>query len=526
MPFLFGLIVLLCVYFHARLTRSSLKAGAFRLLERVVLKASTISQQEIDRRQRYEEESLKMHANNFDRINCFMIHVLVSGFLLTFYHFLQEPSAASLLVASTFGGGYSMHACFEAGLLELKTRAHLRALRVAVILICGHWYVALYFESRAEALYLQESAWGVALMLITMVFFQFSLLLPLQLIGAALLIYKHCELAGFKDISPSLVCLWLSLQAFGLFGVMVLTYAIQSDILAKIDSDYHSSCLQALRTVLKGVSDGGLVLSARNFHILEDASSVERLLKSPKALANTSFLDLLLDTESRVSFVDFLQSDHVAKGGSVPPGLKISLQGAEGPVSLDIFCTRGDGYYLCALQEEPGQYPVPPDAEPSVVTPKSHRNPPSSTSSGASKEVAAAVGELCQVSLVVNDETTAMDIEEVTLSFLRNSRHDKMPTLRQFMRVSDWERLQPIFDELRRLDGEAPIELQSSLMLRIPGRIDNYIRAKEVSVGLADEPIAGNVQTFQINLGRFVAHKPRKSEGAQDLESIHEDKNS
>ena len=522
MPFLFGLIFLLCAAFHVRLTKSSLKAGALRLLENVVQK-TLISQREMDRGQRYEEESFKMQAKNFERVSGIIIHILVFAFLVAFYHFLQKPSAASLLLASSFGVPYGTHACFEAGLLELKTRTQLRVLRAAVILNCGVWYIALYFESRIEALYLQESAWGVAMMLITMVYFQFSLLLPLQLVGSALLIYKHCELAGFKDISPSLVCLWLSLHAFGLFGVVVLTYAIQSDILAKIDSDYHSSCLQALRTVLKGVSDGGVVLSTSNFHILEDASSVERLLKSPKALANTSFLDLLLDTESRERFVKFSQSEHVSKGSSVPAGLKISLQGAEGPVSVDIFCTRGDGYFLCALHEEPGQYPVPPDAEPSVVAPKSHQNPPSSTSSGASKEVAAAAGGLCQVLLVVNDETPAMDIEEVTLSFLRRSGHDKMPTLRQFMRANDWERLQPIFNELKELNDEAHMQLKSSLMLRIPGRIDNFIRAKEVSVGLADEPTAGNPQTFQINLGRFLAHKLRKSERAQDLESIHED---
>ena len=225
--------------------------------------------------------------------------------------------------------------------------------------------------------------------------------------------------------------------------------------------------------------------------------SVERLPKSPKALADTSFLDLLLDRESRESFVFFLQSDQVVNCGSVPPGLKISLQGAEGPVSLDIFRTRGDGYYLCALQEEPGQYPVPPDAEPSVVMPKSHQHPSSSTSSGTSKEVAAAAGELRQVLLVVNDETPAMDIEEVTLSFFRRSRRDKMPTLRQFMRVNDWERLQPIFDELKKGDQAQTTSSRLFPYVFLVELPTLSTPRRFVSMGLADESTPENLHTFE-----------------------------
>ena len=68
--------------------------------------------------------------------------------------------------------------------------------------------------------------------------------------------------------------------------------------------------------------------------------------------------------------MQFLQSGNVSQGSSVPPGLKISLQGSEGPVSLDISGTRVDCYFLCALKEEPGQYPVPPDADANPAVPQ------------------------------------------------------------------------------------------------------------------------------------------------------------
>lgn len=297
--------------------------------------------------------------------------------------------------------------------------------------------------------------------------------------------------------------------------------------MAKVVSDSHASYLGAFRTVLNGVSDGGVVLSLGDFRMLEDASSIERLLKRP-GLANTSFLELLLDTASRQGFVEFLQSENVSQGSSVPPGLKISLQGSEGPVSLDIFCTRGDGYYLCALKEEPGQYPVPPDAADAnpVIRQTGLQAPGSSTSSGKSQEVVTTFSGLVQALLLVNNETHDLDVEEVTLSFCRRSRRDRLPTLRQFVRVNDWERLQPIFQKLGNLepnDEAASIKLQSSLRVRVPGSYDNYLYAKDACLSLADEMGQGRIQTFQIALSNFASYKSRNSEGTEDLESINED---
>ena len=46
-----------------------------------------------------------------------------------------------------------------------------------------------------------------------------------------------------------------------------------------------------------------------------------------------------------------------------------------------------------------------------------------------------------QIDLVI----PGMDIEEVSLSFLRRPHDDGMPTLRSFIRINDWPRVEDFF---------------------------------------------------------------------------------
>ena len=83
------------------------------------------------------------------------------------------------------------------------------------------------------------------------------------------------------------------------------------------------------------------MLQRPNCTIVDDASSLERLLKSKKKLCRTNFMDLFLDAESREGFQKFLEQDTDATGMvAVPHGLRVSLQGSSGPVSVDLFHTK------------------------------------------------------------------------------------------------------------------------------------------------------------------------------------------
>mmetsp|Transcript_39010 Transcript_39010/g.48310 ORF Transcript_39010/g.48310 Transcript_39010/m.48310 type:complete len:304 (+) Transcript_39010:2-913(+) len=299
-------------------------------------------------------------------------------------------------------------------------------------------------------------------------------------------------------------------------------------IAVKLDSDETTSLLSAFRKVLRGACDGALVLDSRNCDIVGDASSLELLLKSDKKLAETNFLDFFLDTESRQRFQEFLQSE-TASESAIPRCLRISLQGAEGPVSIDAFCSSctaaGQTCHLVALKADPDQFLAPPDAE----SPKApwERDipewndlhdplPPKS-------EVAEAFRELVQVSLLVNNETPSMDIEEVTLSFLRSGDDVAMPTLRNLIRLKDWDRVQGAFRHLS--DGTVTSDCLSfahPVLFRIPGsRRGNYLCAKEVTLN-AEEEVSGAVRSFYVTLSIFDSRFIRKAK-EQDLESICEE---
>ena len=59
-----------------------------------------------------------------------------------------------------------------------------------------------------------------------------------------------------------------------------------------------------------------------------------------RKLFESNFLDLFLDLESRSNFLNFLNAEDPSEMSTIPRGLRVSLQGADGPVSLDLFHTR------------------------------------------------------------------------------------------------------------------------------------------------------------------------------------------
>ena len=209
----------------------------------------------------------------------------------------------------------------------------------------------------------------MTLVLLSVVCLDVKMPLPVDICGAVVLSYKQFQLMALSNVKPMLLASTLVSNTAACGVVTFIVFAMQSHIEGKLDSKDISSLLVASRKVLRGVCDGDLVLDSRNHNIVDDGSSLERLLKTPKKLVDTSFLDLFLDPEGRQHFLQFLRSETAEKKQSqgIPPCLRIALQGAEGPVSTDVFCTSvaaaGEEYYLLALRADPDQFIAPPDAQ-------------------------------------------------------------------------------------------------------------------------------------------------------------------
>ena len=487
-----------------------------------------------EKNERFEKELLKARREIFGTVNRFAVHLVFLVNLATMWQGVTDPSMTSVmnLLGPLFA--YAVHAAHQAGLWEIKTNTHFLMLEVA---FCSVYAVNLCVAANQtdfEVFLSNEKALQGGMVFASVVFIDWKLPVPAYALGAVVLTHKQWQLLGFPRVSPTLMCHTLFSHTSTLLVVVFTVHLMRSYIAARLDSDDTSSLLLAFRRVLRGVCDGELVLDRRNHRIVDDASSLEKLLNAQKKLSETNFLDLFLDTEGRQRFLEFLDSEASTKDSqsTIPACLRIALQGAAGPVSTDVFFTRcgvaAQDYYLLAFRADPEQFLAPPAADGQQPRWQYEQPQPPQVAPPSSAEVVGAFKELVQATVLVSNETPAMDVEEVTLSFQRSkdrSADSGMPTLRSFIRINDWERVEQLFNKVQvsEADQDQQVRFPSPLLLRIPGsRPPSYLCAKSVSVSIAEEDEGQGARSFWLHLDAFdLRHSRRRKE--QDLESISED---
>ena len=232
----------------------------------------------------------------------------------------------------------------------------------------------------------QEKMCELFLFFIAVVLIDLKVTLFLYILDAGVFTYRLWFLIGFANVTPTIIFATLSSHFFVACTLLLIIYNLRSNIAAEQNSGKASSLMLGFRHVLRGVCDGDVLLDRRSCLILDDASSLERLLKSNRRLGEwagnvfpnkkfpyvtkytpigcdalscsrevfmnwgggnrfrklckTSFLDLFLDSPSRENFLKFLANDKAEETRSTVRGLRVSLQGADGPVSVDLFHTQ------------------------------------------------------------------------------------------------------------------------------------------------------------------------------------------
>eukprot|EP00435_Cladocopium_sp_Y103_P028423 s444_g7.t1 len=524
---------------HVCLTESDMKFGVTQLLEKVRQHKHVLTQRELHKKRRFEKELLQARIGMFRMVHCIGIHIAFALVLAAMHRMVAIGSQASLMQVLGTVVAYGVHALIQLGFVEIKSASHIRFLEAASIIPYAVHLCGVANEPELGMFLATEKMSAVAMVLLSIIFIDLKMTLPVYISGAVVLTYKQLQLIDVSNVKPMLLASTLASHTAACGFVSFIVLAMQAQIAGKLDSEDVSSLLVASRRVIRGVCDGELVLDSRNHNIVDDARSLERLLKTPKKLTDTSFLDLFLDPEGRQNFLQFLGSENTpGKSEGIPPCLRIVLQGAEGPVSTDVFCTSlaaaGEEYYLLALRADPDQFMAPPDAladAPPARRPVSEQHPrmrPAEPSQGpaSSIEVAEAFKELMQVTLLVSKESPGMDIEEVSLSFLRHPHENGMPTLRNFIRINDWPRVEDFLKKARSppVEDEAIPGFPAPLFFRIPGsRPRAYLLARSISVSVAEEEEeSGMPSHFHLHLSVFDVQQLRRRH-EQDLESIHEE---
>eukprot|EP00438_Fugacium_kawagutii_P022767 Skav229084 [mRNA] locus=scaffold2711:18069:18635:+ [translate_table: standard] len=176
---------------------------------------------------------------------------------------------------------------------------------------------------------------------------------------------------------------------------------------------------------------------------------------------------------------------------------------------------------------------APPDAPAESQTPavpaSTHAGPATRTISSGS-DVVDAYDELVEFSLLVNNSTDMLDIQEAHLSFRRQcllpTLESGMPTLRRFIRPTDWHRIETMIRNVRQLPAEdrhSRCYFRHPMLFRFPGESRSYIRSRQVFMSLADRAIVpGTPARFWFNCSSFDDPQIRRRR-EQNLEGIREE---
>ena len=153
-------------------------------------------------------------------------------------------------------------------------------------------------------------------------------------------------------------------------------------------------------------------------------------------------------------------------------------------------CSRG----LLAMKEDPEQQ-TPPDAAPGS-TPSINATFTSRTAGSRSSvsEVVQTYPDLTEIALLCSNATGLLDIEEAHLLFQRQEWRPNiesgMPTLRRFIRPSDWDRIEKMIQNVVNLppadiDIERRCYFGHPMLFRIPGESRSYLSSNTTSISLA-----------------------------------------
>ena len=325
---------------HAAFTLSDLFVALDYFKEMIAPQEILIPQRQVDQQRRFDDQLLQTRLRMLSFFNKVGLHLAFLFAVTALWRLMQHPSYEpfSELIASLIG--YFGHIFTEG---NVTTNRHFRY--VTFTFGCCHFLYSMgvALETNLVVFLCQEKLLVVFLFLLAVVLIDLKVILTLYISESVVFTLRFWFLIGFEKLTPIIIFSTLTSHFVVAITLVLVIHNIRSNIAARQNSGSASSLMLGFRHVLRGVCDGDFLLDRSSCYILDDASCLERLLKSKKKLSESNFLDLFLDPESRLNFLNFLNAQDPSEMSTIPRiprGLRVSLQGADGPVSLDLFHTR------------------------------------------------------------------------------------------------------------------------------------------------------------------------------------------
>eukprot|EP00435_Cladocopium_sp_Y103_P055974 s1442_g18.t1 len=336
------------------------------------------------REQRVEKELQKMRVAFFHARGRFAVHFTFLLMLAMAVNFVCDPSLRAFSSALFWTLLYSYFAIFHSlNMIEAPAGWQVSCFYVLFLhlfLVSNHWYWSALdlTESNLDALPAlipSERFHAVSLTLICSLMFDSKLTVPWCCFQAALQFCKSCQRFGLSQcISLSVLCQEISVQFLTIMPIIAIEKLVRLKIEAALDAwsiwdekQNESSMVSGFRHVLRGVCDGDILLDS-SYKILEDGTSLDRLLGHPKGTSTGTSLVNLFTVDDCKRFVRFVTNSLDSSAGSVPRGFRVTMMGRQGrPVAMDLFHVpiRGHGFnkgcnHLLAIKQDADQ--VIPDA--------------------------------------------------------------------------------------------------------------------------------------------------------------------
>ena len=281
-------------------------------------------------------------------------------------------------------------------------------------------------------------------------------------------LYTAAEILSYlSTTSDTLVGPWCVWQVFALALMILASVFMDMTLMARIQAHAQvedaETLVSSFRRLLRGVCDGEVLLD-NHLRVAEESACLRHLVLTDVSLKGRFFEDLLADEQDR--FQEFIAASMEAEPQTTPSGLRVSLRDSAGiRVGTDIYHVpvpghSHDAYHLLAFKEDPESRLQLADEAPAAAL---RRRPSSSRAESL-------FPRLSQATLLLDAQSETCDVQECHLRFPRSEAGKSMPSLRDLLRSSDWERIEPIVASFaaRSRKGAVPAEVLGSLSVHLP----------------------------------------------------------
>ena len=219
---------------HVCLTKSDVKSGVSRLLEKCWPHKHVMTQMELDKKRHFEQELLRARIGMFGMVQCVGIHIAFGLALAAMHRVVVIGSQASLVQLLGTFIGYGVHALIQSGVVEIKSASHIRLLEAVALIPYAVHLCGVAKETDLGIFLATEKISIVSMVLLSVTFIDLTVTLPVYISGAVVLTYKQLQLIGFSNVQSILFASTVAshVGACGLVSFIVL--AMQSQIARKL----------------------------------------------------------------------------------------------------------------------------------------------------------------------------------------------------------------------------------------------------------------------------------------------------